>query len=396
MGKRAINHTEILDVRLKKPKVKHAHRKRGKFKPSPGMDVWQYVNDTKMIYNGTRYSDAEKVKLMKEYYPVLFKEFTKPRLPSYKSPCFCKSYASTSCLKAWACLPYFYLIGAPKSGTTDLWAQLHRHPAILYNEKEPHWWSRRNKAIDNMFGYFEYQRIVVDKNPNAKQGSNLITGDGSASTLWDNLLIMKRAISSTGQLSLPFTWAEVIHSVQPEAKIIAVLRNPINRVMSDYYAFYQHPSPEYFHMLLLDALQTFKNCLKRCDLRFCANLPYQPRIQIGLYVVHLQEWFDVFPRDQVFLLRTEDWHLHRQMRTLPRLFEFLDIDPITDDDLPPLSKRATDGINIKAVTQKQGEIYGHIWTKSKELLQNFYRPYNQQLAALLKDPRFLWIDTPTR
>lgn len=42
------------------------------------------------------------------------------------------------------CLPYFYIIGQPKCGTTDLYARLKLHPEVLFSTiKEPHWWTRR-------------------------------------------------------------------------------------------------------------------------------------------------------------------------------------------------------------------------------------------------------------
>lgn len=39
------------------------------------------------------------------------------------------------------CLPYFYIIGQPKCGTTDLYRRLKQHPALRFNlYKEYHWW----------------------------------------------------------------------------------------------------------------------------------------------------------------------------------------------------------------------------------------------------------------
>ena len=61
------------------------------------------------------------------------------------------------------------------------------------------------------------------------------------------------------------------------------------------------------------------------DIIFCFLMFYFQRIQIGLYVVHLQEWFQALSRENVFILRTEDWHLHKQMKTLPNIFKFLKI-----------------------------------------------------------------------
>ena len=41
------------------------------------------------------------------------------------------------------CLPYFYIIGPQKTGTTDLFRSLVAHPNIAQGyAKEPHWWTR--------------------------------------------------------------------------------------------------------------------------------------------------------------------------------------------------------------------------------------------------------------
>lgn len=42
------------------------------------------------------------------------------------------------------CLPYFYIIGQPKCGTTDLYDRLRLHPEVKFSAiKEPHWWTRK-------------------------------------------------------------------------------------------------------------------------------------------------------------------------------------------------------------------------------------------------------------
>ena len=53
------------------------------------------------------------------------------------------------------CLPYFYLIGQPKSGTTDLFYKLNMHPDIaMGTHKEPHWWTRKRFG-KKMFTYYK-------------------------------------------------------------------------------------------------------------------------------------------------------------------------------------------------------------------------------------------------
>jgi len=39
------------------------------------------------------------------------------------------------------CLPSFFILGTPKSGTTALWGAISSHPDVLNVRKEPHWWA---------------------------------------------------------------------------------------------------------------------------------------------------------------------------------------------------------------------------------------------------------------
>ena len=60
-------------------------------------------------------------------------------LPNYKNPCW-KTNKRTIPI---SCLPYFYLVGAPKAGTTDVFVRLNAHPEFARpSSKEPHWLTR--------------------------------------------------------------------------------------------------------------------------------------------------------------------------------------------------------------------------------------------------------------
>lgn len=69
----------------------------------------------------------------------LHAKIPKTLLPQYKSPCWHYNGKLT-------CLPYFYLIGMPKCGTTDLWDKLVQHPQVAKVPKEPHWWAKRRNG----------------------------------------------------------------------------------------------------------------------------------------------------------------------------------------------------------------------------------------------------------
>ena len=49
------------------------------------------------------------------------------------------------------------------------------------------------------------------------------------------------------------------------------------------------------------------------------------RIHVSIYVAYLREWLRVFPRDQFFILTTEDWVHRTDPDVLPKVHKFLDI-----------------------------------------------------------------------
>jgi len=72
------------------------------------------------------------------------------------------------------CLPYFYIIGQPKCGTTDLYDRLRLHPDVRFSiSKEPHWWTRKR------FGKFWetlYTILRAGHDPRPGNGAGLRIG----------------------------------------------------------------------------------------------------------------------------------------------------------------------------------------------------------------------------
>lgn len=69
------------------------------------------------------------------------------------------------------CLPYFYIIGQPKCGTTDLFHRLLLLPEVRFNVmKEPHWWTRKrfggHQKMDDILKSFHslWLKSVVNSN----------------------------------------------------------------------------------------------------------------------------------------------------------------------------------------------------------------------------------------
>ncbi|XP_072040231.1 carbohydrate sulfotransferase 15-like isoform X2 [Amphiura filiformis] len=321
---------------------------------------------------------------------TIFQELNGPRQKTFKNPCHCMFWqkSDSGCFYT-GCLPYFYLIGAPKSATSALWNQLIAHPDIVDIGKETHWWTRSAKTGLEVRNYlFRHSRplLTLRDNSGINRERQFIIGDGSVSTLWDNSMIINQTYRTTHRFALPFTWADVIYEVQPDAKIIAILRNPVTRLISDYLSFDAYHSAQDFHEGIINATKTFHECLQKMDLRFCANLMYRPRIQIGIYAVHVEEWLRVFPAHQVLILRTEDWistQPSQRREILKDVFEFLKIEQYPNAQIPAAE-----------INQRMADITTtfQIWTSSIKLLNEFYKPYNKRLSNLLHDSRYLWQD----
>ncbi|XP_034041018.1 carbohydrate sulfotransferase 15-like isoform X2 [Thalassophryne amazonica] len=244
------------------------------------------------------------------------------------------------------CLPYFYIIGQPKCGTTDLFHRLLLHPDIKFNTvKEPHWWTRKR------FGYIRFkdglqegfpvndyldlfdlaahkiQEGMVGNSSGDHHALQLITGEASASTMWDNQA-WSYLHGDREETDPPFLAQDFIHVVHPGAKIIIMLRDPVERLYSDYLYFKMaNKSAEDFHQKVSESVQLFESCLFERPIRSCVyntslSNAMPVRLNLGMYIVFLLDWLTVFHREQILVLRLEDYAANLK-ETIRKVFDFL-------------------------------------------------------------------------
>ncbi|XP_078717669.1 carbohydrate sulfotransferase 15 isoform X2 [Lampetra fluviatilis] len=258
------------------------------------------------------------------------------------------------------CLPYFYIIGQPKCGTTDLYERLKMHPEVTFAiRKEPHWWSR------NQYG------------------------EASASTMWDNNA-WETAFGNTSDGEPPFLVQDFIHAVQPEAKLIVMLRNPTERLYSDYLYFMEtNKSAEAFHEKVVESVELFLACAQSISFRACLynydlSLAMPVRLRIGFYVVYLLEWLSVFRQDQVLILKLED-HARHPSVTMEKVFSFLGLGAVPKHIEAAMF--ASPPYNSRRLSDK---ILGPMLPATRLILNAVYAPFNKKLAELQNDNSFLW------
>ncbi|KAG8517454.1 Carbohydrate sulfotransferase 15 [Galemys pyrenaicus] len=146
------------------------------------------------------------------------------------------------------CLPRFYIIGQPKCGTTDLYDRLRLHPEVKFSAiKEPHWWTRKRFGIvrlrdglrdrypvEDYLDLFDlaahqiHQGLQAGSEEEQGKMNKIMIGEASASTMWDNnAWTFFYDNSSAGEP--PFLTQDFIHAFQPDAKLIVMLRDPVER-----------------------------------------------------------------------------------------------------------------------------------------------------------------------
>jgi len=197
-------------------------------------------------------------------------------------------------------LPNFFIVGAPKAGTTSLYYYLRRHPEVFMSAiKEPNYFSydetirqnlyHKEKGVGDLAGY---KKLFAEAN-----GQYKAVGEASVSYLF--------------YPSVPGR----IRQMVPEAKIIMSLRNPVERAFSHY--FMEHKLG-YVNATLEDIV------LKKTTHKY-AHLWYQQYVELGLYYEQVKRYMEVFPKEQlcIFIYDELSENMHD---SILRVFEFLGID----------------------------------------------------------------------
>lgn len=207
-------------------------------------------------------------------------------------------------------LPNFLIIGAAKSGTDSLYEMLGRHPQIFISpNKEP------------MFFVAEGRAEVPYRGPGDREV--LVRWDSWVSSIehYESLFAGVKSERAVGEASTWYLYDEGaprrIKTHVPGAKMIAILRNPVDRAYSA------------FTMLLRDGRETTANFMKALaaeDKRIRAGWePIWHYRKMGLYHSQLRRYLDIFPRSQLRVVLHEDFVL-KPRETVREVFRFLDVD----------------------------------------------------------------------
>ena len=244
-------------------------------------------------------------------------------------------------------LPQFLILGAQRSGTTTLYQWIMQHPQILPGtEKEIHFFDR------NFQNGVSWYRLHF---PTLRQlGNDRITGEATPYYLFH-----PRA-------------PERIRRVLPDVKMIALLRNPVERAVSHYFreVHLGHEDRPIEKALLMEEsrLQPELEKMQKDEFYF-SEIHHQKSYKTrGLYAEQLKRYFDLFERQQLLVLSSEEYFADPE-KALHVIFSFLEINAGV---LPH-----------KLVPQETAGRVPGVPDAVYQALQKYFEPQNEILFQLL-------------
>lgn len=272
-------------------------------------------------------------------------------------------------------LPNFFIVGAPKAGTTSLYAYLEQHPQVYLSPlKEPSYFAFEMR-LEN---FSEEMRPRIAREIRALE--EYLSGDmrekrfGGLVSSWEDYLKLFRHVSdeiAIGEATPIYLWSETaarnIAARIPHARIIINLRNPVDRAYS-----------QYLQMLTSGLIRrSFREQIDanlRCENKQFGTL--WPLLEFGRYFEQVKRYLNEFPRPQIHISFYED--LERAPGLLVAdLFAFLGVEAAFAADVthrhhePRVPKLAGAAYYLKK---------WHIWSYLRHLAPESLRPRLRSLA----------------
>ena len=322
------------------------------------------------------------------------------------------------------CLPNIFLAGFPKCGSTYMYCLLRRISYLAYLsgrraeiEKEPRMWVSTGPDSNHQYPHqlndlTHYLYNFMPAVDTVLKSQHSLAIDASPNLLFQWPRYRPREFMENYCL-LP----AVLPQILPNNKYIVVMREPASMLYSAFWFScvtlnvtltrqQQVDAPNVFHMEVVEAIETFQWCTEHYPTDKCIDDAFHSmklrlletqvqnssarsclrlRFETGFYYNYIRRWLAIVPRTQFLFLTTEELNRSPPYKDI---VEFLGIDEFgvssgpTNDDM-------------KCETNKSKFNYRSdpaLWMRNdtKKLLNDFFAPFNEKLANLLGDNKFLW------
>lgn len=258
-------------------------------------------------------------------------------------------------------MPSFLIIGAAKAGTTALHEALAQHPQVFMSPtKEPNFFALEGDPLAYAAG--SVQRVYL---------SHCVTDIDT----YRNQFLAVAEQKAIGEASPIYLYdcaapSRIQHYI-PDVKLIAILRDPIERAYSN---FLHHIRDQL--ETTTDFLQAIHLEEQRISEQWWWGFHY---IRSGFYYEQLKRYVERFDADQIQIYLYEDL-LRNRSATLQDIFQFVGVDPTFT---PDMSVRQ----NVTGVPKSR---FMHQFLSQKNPIKTIFKPllpakFRQRFVANLKN-----------
>ncbi len=251
-------------------------------------------------------------------------------------------------------LPTFLIAGAQKCGTTSLAGAVRQHPEVhLSRRKEIHFFDRHFERGLDWYG------SQFTPKPHHTQ-----VGEATPAYMYD--AAARERLSET----------------LPDARIVIILRNPVDRAYSHYWhkrRLGDEPLPTFEEAIAAEPQRR-----SRDNVRARIGFAYVDR---GHYVDQIEQLVDRQGRDRVHVMLLDDL-VQDRVATMRALLEFLEVDPGPADSLD-VRKRNPYRVTSDSGTTESVE-YTPMSAETRAALTELYAESNARLAEFLGRDLSAW------
>ena len=243
--------------------------------------------------------------------------------------------------------PDFLIVGAQKGGTTSLYSILSQHPSVDEAwKKEIHYFDLRYSR-----GWPWYRAHFPTRAPFNRSGRRW-AGEATPYYLFHPHVPRR------------------VRDQLPDVKLIALLRDPVARAYSHYNHLVRlgHESLSFEEAVRQEGerLGDAMGELMRDEWAYSPELRNYSYLARGRYAEQLERWWAMFPREQLLVLKSEDFYQNPEA-VFPRVLDFI--------GLPQWSPGTFREYNAGSYEQMTPAL--------ERWLRDHFEPHNQRLYGLL-------------
>jgi sulfotransferase family protein len=259
-------------------------------------------------------------------------------------------------------LPDFLIIGGQRCGTSSLYYYLTEHPGIISaSTKETHFF---DESFSKGIGWYRaqfpssFQKMYVTN----VLKRDFLTGEGTP-----YYILYPHAPRRTFE-------------IVPQVKLIALLRNPVERAHSQYWievkAGFETLSFEEAIRTEHERIAGELEKMRQDEHYYSHSLRHFSYLTRGIYVDQLQNWLRYYPREQLLILKSEDLYSN-PAETMQKTLKFLGVAQVElNKEYKNYRRPSKKGYRKQVAPPKMD-------AKLREYLVEYFRPHNARLYEFL-------------